>query len=41
MRIVDVLIEQVEAGIAANARRRVGPMADLMSHTYGMGRQPR
>jgi hypothetical protein len=40
-RIVDVLIEQIEAGIAANTRRGVGPLSDLMAQTYGLGRQPR
>lgn len=41
VRVIDVLIERVEAGIAANTRRGVGPLADLMGGTYGLSRRPR
>jgi hypothetical protein len=40
-RIIEVMIEQVEAGIASNAARGVGPMAGMLSGVYGLRRAPR
>lgn len=37
-RIIEVLVEQVEAGVAGNARRGVGPLVGVLSQTYGLGR---
>lgn len=41
MRIIDVLIERVEAGIASNIGRNVGPLSDVLGGAYGLRRAPR
>lgn len=38
---VEIMIEQIEAGIAANVRRGVGPVSDVLGSTFGLGRVPR
>jgi hypothetical protein len=40
-RIIDVIIEQVEARVAGNMARGVGPVAGAMSGVYGLQRAPR
>ena len=40
-RIVDVLIERVEAGIAGNVSRNVGPLSGVLGSSFGLRRTPR
>jgi hypothetical protein len=38
---VDAVYDQIEARLASNARRGVGPLAPALAETFGMARRPR